>query len=160
MKLACWTGNIQHNSFPRADSVCTACGTVLESGIIVSDVQVVKLHTRANPALFKCLNTTIVSISSKRTHTEEAQPSALLSLLIAKAVGATTLEVGWPNSFMEIFWFEIGAFNSGVGRESREITLKNARKKIQALAQQLRLRPDHIDMVNTDLWTILFIENQ
>ena len=24
----------------RADSVCTACGTVLESGIIVSDVQV------------------------------------------------------------------------------------------------------------------------
>ena len=61
---------------------------------------------------------------------------------------------------MEIFWFEIGAFNSGVGRESREITLKNARKKIQALAQQLRLRPDHIDMVNTDLWTILLIENQ
>ena len=40
-----------------------------------------------------------------------------------------------------------GAFNTGVGRESREITLKNARKKIQALAQQLRLRPDHIDMV-------------
>ena len=25
---------------PRADAVCTGCGTVLESGIIVSDVQV------------------------------------------------------------------------------------------------------------------------
>ena len=45
---------------------------------------------------------------------------------------------------------QTGAFNSGVGRESREITLKNARKKIQALAQQLRLRPDHIDMVSED----------
>ena len=45
---------------------------------------------------------------------------------------------------------QTGAFNSGVGRESREITLKNARKKIQALAQQLRLRPDHIDMVGED----------
>lgn len=39
-----------------------------------------------------------------------------------------------------------GTFQAGIGRESREITLKNARKKIVALAQQLRLRPDHIDM--------------
>ena len=35
---------------------------------------------------------------------------------------------------------------SSIGRESREITLRNARKKIVALANQLRLRPDHIDM--------------
>ena len=30
--------------------------------------------------------------------------------------------------------------------ESREVTLKNARFKIVALARQLRLRPDHVDM--------------
>ena len=59
----------------------------------------------------------------------------------------------WRESYRYLNNLEIkrnsktGAFNSGVGRESREITLKNARKKIQALAQQLRLRPDHIDMV-------------
>ena len=39
-----------------------------------------------------------------------------------------------------------GQFHTTIGRESREVTLKNARKKIVALAQQLRLRPDHIDM--------------
>ena len=39
-----------------------------------------------------------------------------------------------------------GTFHTTIGRESREVTLRNARKKIVALAQQLRLRPDHIDM--------------
>ena len=34
----------------------------------------------------------------------------------------------------------------GLGHDGREVTLRKARKKIQALAQQLRLRPDHIDM--------------
>ena len=96
--------------------------------------------------------------SLRKMHTEEAQQSALLSLLIEKEEAAITLEVcHYVNT--EALNQEItlghlctetlfaGAFNSGVGRESREITLKNARKKIQALAQQLRLRPDHIDMV-------------
>ena len=32
-----------------------------------------------------------------------------------------------------------------VGRESREVTLRNASTKIVALAQQLRLRQDHVD---------------
>jgi len=91
----------------RADSVCTACGTVLESGIIVSDVQF-----------------------EENAH---GGSSAIGTFVSADRKG------GGGNNFG-------GAFNSGVGRESREITLKNARKKIQALAQQLRLRPDHIDM--------------
>ena len=34
----------------------------------------------------------------------------------------------------------------GVGRESREITLRNARNKIRVLGQQLSLRQDRIDM--------------
>ena len=33
-----------------------------------------------------------------------------------------------------------------IGRESREITLRNARKKIEALAHQLSLRRDRIEM--------------
>ena len=37
-----------------------------------------------------------------------------------------------------IFWVK--------GRESREITLRNARKKIEALAHQLSLRRDRIEM--------------
>merc|ERR1719209_201918 len=39
-----------------------------------------------------------------------------------------------------------GNFLTGVGRESREVTLKNARSKIVSLTQQLRLRKDHVDM--------------
>ena len=44
------------------------------------------------------------------------------------------------------FCGQAGYHGTSVGRESREVTLRNARKKIVALAQQLRLRPDHIDM--------------
>ena len=40
--------------------------------------------------------------------------------------------------FVFIFWVK--------GRESREITLRNARKKIEALAHQLSLRRDRIEM--------------
>merc|ERR1719158_266643 len=39
-----------------------------------------------------------------------------------------------------------GNFLTGIGRESREVTLKNARTKIVSLSQQLRLRKDHEDM--------------
>ena len=39
-----------------------------------------------------------------------------------------------------------GNFSGGLVRESREITLKNARRKIEALAHQLSLRRDRIDM--------------
>ena len=39
-----------------------------------------------------------------------------------------------------------GHFQGGLVRESREITLKNARRKIEALAHQLSLRRDRIDM--------------
>jgi len=90
----------------RADSVCTKCGTVLESGIIVSDVQFEENAHGGSSAIG-----TFVSADRK----------------------------GGSNTFG-------GTFHTGIGRESREITLKNARKKIVALAQQLRLRPDHIDM--------------
>merc|ERR1712223_1412746 len=36
--------------------------------------------------------------------------------------------------------------SAGLGRESREITLRNARKRIEALAHQLSLRRDRIEM--------------
>jgi len=91
----------------RADAVCTGCGSVVESGMIVSDVQF-----------------------EENSH---GGSSALGTFVSADKKG------GGGNSFG-------GTFQTGVGRESREITLKNARKKIVALAQQLRLRPDHIDM--------------
>merc|ERR1719158_422827 len=39
-----------------------------------------------------------------------------------------------------------GNFLTGVGRESREVTLKKAKTKIISLTQQLRLRQDHVDM--------------
>merc|ERR1719431_1188489 len=39
-----------------------------------------------------------------------------------------------------------GNFLTGVGREARGVTLKNARSKIVSLTQQLRLRKDHVDM--------------
>jgi len=86
--------------------VCTKCGTVLETGIIVSDVQFEENAHGGSSAIG-----TFVSADKK----------------------------GGSNTFG-------GTFHTGIGRESREITLKNARKKIVALAQQLRLKNDHIDM--------------
>jgi len=102
---SCVSTDIESDSV-RADAVCTKCGTVLESGIIVSDVQFEENAHGGSSAIG-----TFVSADRK----------------------------GGSNTFG-------GTFHTGIGRESREITLKNARKKIVALAQQLRLRPDHIDM--------------
>jgi len=92
----------------RADAVCTNCGAVLESSIIVSDIQFEENAHGGSSAIG-----TFVSNESK---------------------GGKMMGIGGNN------------FVSSIGRESREITLKNARKKIVALATQLRLRPDHIDM--------------
>jgi len=102
---SCGSTDIESDSV-RADAVCTKCGTVLETGIIVSDVQFEENAHGGSSAIG-----TFVSADKK----------------------------GGSNTFG-------GTFHTGIGRESREITLKNARKKIVALAQQLRLKNDHIDM--------------
>jgi len=107
MKCAnCGSSEIENDS-TRADSVCTKCGTVCESGIIVSDVQF-----------------------EENAH---GGSSALGTFVSADRKGGASAYAG-------------GQFHTSIGRESREVTLKNARKKIVALAQQLHLRPDHIDM--------------
>ncbi|XP_023337496.1 transcription factor IIIB 90 kDa subunit isoform X2 [Eurytemora carolleeae] len=100
----CGSTDIEIDS-TRADAVCTNCGAVLESSIIVSDIQFEENAHGGSSAIG-----TFVSSESKG----------------GKNIG--------------------GTFTAGIGRESREITLKNARKKIVNLAEQLRLRPDHIDM--------------
>ena len=84
-----------------ADAVCTGCGTVLESGIVMYDAG-------------GGLSTVGTFVSSER-----------------KGGGGTNFG---------------RSFNSGIGKESRDVTLKNARKKIHALAQQLRLRHKHVDI--------------
>jgi len=89
----------------RADSVCTGCGTVVESGGIVSEVTFVDSGGGMSAM------GTFVSGDKK----------------------------GGSNTFG-------GNFLTGVGREGREVTLKNARSKIVSLCQQLRLRQDHVDM--------------
>jgi len=89
----------------RADSVCTGCGTVVESGGIVSEVTFVDSGGGMSAM------GTFVSGDKK----------------------------GGSNTFG-------GNFLTGVGREGRETTLKNARSKIVTLCQQLRLRQDHVDM--------------
>ena len=89
----------------RADSVCTRCGTVVEQGMIVSEVTFMDSGGGMSAV------GTFVSGDKK----------------------------GGSNTFG-------GNFLTGVGRESREVTLKNARTKIVSLSQQLRLRKDHEDM--------------
>ena len=84
-----------------ANVVCTGCGTVLESGIVVCDAG-------------GGLSTGGTFVSSER-----------------KGGGGTNFG---------------RSFNSGIGQESRDVTLKNARKKIHALTQQLRLRSKHVDI--------------
>eukprot|EP00092_Neocalanus_flemingeri_P014384 GFUD01015516.1.p1 GENE.GFUD01015516.1~~GFUD01015516.1.p1 ORF type:complete len:720 (+),score=233.36 GFUD01015516.1:40-2199(+) len=101
----CGSTDIESDS-TRADAVCTGCGTVLESGMIVSDVTFMDNGSGGMSAIG-----TFVSGDRK----------------------------GGSNTFG-------GNFMTGVGRESREVTLRNARAKIVALAQQLRLRQDHVDM--------------
>eukprot|EP00092_Neocalanus_flemingeri_P020106 GFUD01021767.1.p1 GENE.GFUD01021767.1~~GFUD01021767.1.p1 ORF type:complete len:716 (-),score=229.71 GFUD01021767.1:66-2213(-) len=101
----CGSTDIESDS-TRADAVCTGCGTVLESGMIVSDVTFMDNGSGGMSAIG-----TFVSGDRK----------------------------GGSNTFG-------GNFMTGIGRESREVTLRNARAKIVALAQQLRLRQDHVDM--------------
>ncbi len=118
----CGSAEIESDS-SRADSVCTKCGTVCESGIIVSDVQFEENAHGGSSALGMTLNTDKLF--------------SLISLFSGSFVSSD--RKGGASSFG-------GQFHTTIGRESREVTLKNARKKIVALAQQLRLRPDHIDM--------------
>ena len=109
----------------RADSVCTRCGTVCESGLIVSDVQFEENAHGGSSALGK------IAGGLERVQCTHCLLSGTF---------VSSERKGGSNSFSGIY------HTTSIGRESREVTLKNARKKIVALAQQLRLRPDHIDM--------------
>lgn len=93
----------------RADAVCTSCGNVLESSIIVSDIQF-----------------------EENAH---GGTSAIGTFVSAETKGG-----GFSGSPVG------GGGIGGYGRESREITLRNARKKIEALAHQHSLRRDRINM--------------
>ena len=89
----------------RAHSVCTRCGTMVEQGMIVSDV----------------------------TFMDSGGGMSAVGTFVSRD------KKGGSNTFG-------GNFLTGVGRESREVTLKNARTRIISLTQQLRLRQDHVDM--------------
>jgi len=97
----------------RADAVCTNCGNVLESSIIVSDIQF-----------------------EENAH---GGASAIGTFVPGDAKGGGLFNTGGGGR-------GLGHFQTGLIRESREITLRNARRKIEALAQQLSLRRDRIDM--------------
>jgi len=99
----------------RADAVCTNCGNVLESSIIVSDIQF-----------------------EENTHGGSSAVGTFVSNE-QKGGGTFSLGGGGGRGFGS-------SFGPGLVRESREITLKNARRKIEALAHQLSLRRDRIDM--------------
>jgi len=104
----------------RADAVCTGCGNVLESSIIVSDIQFEENAHGGSSAIG-----TFVSNETKGGGFSGA------------AMGGGG---GGGGGGMRI-----GGLQVGLGRESRELTLRNARKKIEALAHQLTLRRDRID---------------
>ena len=89
-----------------ADAVCTGCGAVLESGIVVSELQFAE--------------------------NEGGGPFPVGTFVSSESKGGGGTNFG-------------GSFNSGIGPESRDVTLKKARKKILALTQQLRLRSKHVD---------------
>ena len=101
----------------RADAVCEQCGNVLEYSNIVSDIQFEENAHGGATAIG-----TFVSSDSKG--------------------GGSFPSTGGSGRL----GFGVGHFQSGLVRESREITLRNARRKIEALAQQLSLRRDRIDM--------------
>jgi len=103
----------------RADAVCTGCGNVLESSFIVSDIQFEENAHGGSSAIG-----TFVSSDSKGGGFSG-------SALTGGGGGGGGLRVG--------------GLQVGLGRESRELTLRNARKKIEALAHQLCLRRDRID---------------
>ena len=120
----CGSNDIESDA-TRADSVCTKCGTVCESGIIVSDVQFEENAHGGSSAL---------GMSSDQSSMMSSNSSILFSGTFVSSDRKGGGQSSYSNNFHPI------------GRESREVTLRNARKKIVALAQQLRLRPDHIDM--------------
>ena len=105
----------------RADAVCTSCGNVLESSIIVSDIQFEENAHGGTSAIG-----TFVSAETKG-----GGFSGSGSMMMGGFGGRG------PGGHLH---------SAGLGRESREITLRNARKKIEALAHQLSLRRDRIDM--------------
>ncbi|KAK6635630.1 hypothetical protein RUM43_007466 [Polyplax serrata] len=82
----------------RGDAVCTNCGSVLESSIIVSSIQFEDNAHGGSTALGQ-----FVSSDSK----------------------------GGARGFG-------GSFHTGLGIESKEVTLRNAKKKITDLAHQMR----------------------
>ena len=98
----------------RADAVCTSCGNVLESSIIVSDIQF-----------------------EENAH---GGSSAIGTFVSSESKGGASFSFGGGSGR------GFAQFQGGLVRESREITLRNARRKIEALAQQLSLRRDRIDM--------------
>ena len=98
----------------RADAVCTNCGNVLESSIIVSDIQF-----------------------EENAH---GGSSAIGTFVSSESKGGASFSFGGGSGR------GFAQFQGGLVRESREITLRNARRKIEALAQQLSLRRDRIDM--------------
>ena len=89
----------------RADTVCTDCGSVLESGRLDSEVEFVDSGRGGK------------TVASSFVRADE------------KGGG-----VG------------LGCQGFGLGQDGREATLRKARKKIQALAQHLRLPLDKIDL--------------
>ena len=100
----------------RADAVCTGCGNVLESSIIVSDIQF-----------------------EENAH---GGSSAIGTFVSSETKGGGFSGSAGPGGSAGV---RIGGLQVGLGRESRELTLRNARKKIEALAHQLCLRRDRID---------------
>ena len=109
----------------RADAVCTSCGNVLESSIIVSDIQFEENAHGGTSAIG-----TFVSAETK-----------------GGGFSGSSVGGGGIGGFGRGSSGMGGHLHSaGLGRESREITLRNARKKIEALAHQLSLRRDRIDM--------------
>ncbi|TRY78164.1 hypothetical protein TCAL_07573 [Tigriopus californicus] len=106
----CGSGSIETDA-ARGDAVCTDCGAVLETSLIVSDIQFEEnAHGGSN---------------------------AIGQFVSADQKGGGGLGLSALGGRGHI---------SGVGRESREITLRNARNKIRALGQQLALRQDRIEM--------------
>ena len=112
----------------RADAVCTSCGNVLESSIIVSDIQFEENAHGGTSAIG-----TFVSAETK-----------------GGGFSGSSVGGGGIGGYGGIGRGSSGIgshlHSAGLGRESREITLRNARKKIEALAHQLSLRRDRIDM--------------
>lgn len=100
----------------RGDAVCMKCGEVLETSLIVSEMQF-----------------------EENAHGGGA--SAIGQFVSGDSKGGGIMGGGG----MRGGGGGLPAFG-GIGRESREITLRNARNKIKALGQQLSLRQDRIDM--------------